>query len=285
MNFNPLDHPACLEFPVWLEETAWAGHIPFAMFLVSAARPRTLVELGTFRGVSYCAFCQAVSSQQTGTKCYAVDTWQGDEHSGELEAGVLQKLKSHHDPLYGDFSSLIQSTFDDALGQFADGSIDLLHIDGLHTYDAVRHDYETWRPKMSDRGIILFHDIEVREGDFGVWKLWQELGCEFPNFSFTHSHGLGVLAVGSSIPENIRFLFEASEDERHLIREFFDQLGSRIESAERLRNQQAYIKELQAFERTVRYSRLMKLYHVLKEEGVGGVSRRLQNRRSAKSDE
>ncbi|MBA2605840.1 MAG: class I SAM-dependent methyltransferase, partial [Acidobacteria bacterium] len=156
--FNPLEHPVCLEFPLWLEETAWAGHIPFAMFITSAFRPRVFVELGTFRGASYCAFCQAVKSVKTKTKCFAVDTWQGDAHAGQIEREVLVKLKAYHDPLYGDFSRLVESTFDDALDDFADGSIDLLHIDGFHTYEAVRHDFETWQPKMSKRGIVLFHD-------------------------------------------------------------------------------------------------------------------------------
>ena len=92
MKFNPLEHPVCLEFPVWLEETAWAGHIPFAMFLVSALRPRTFVELGAYRGVSYCAFCQAVKSLKIETKCYAIDTWQGDEHAGQLEESDPEEL-------------------------------------------------------------------------------------------------------------------------------------------------------------------------------------------------
>jgi len=273
--FNPLEHPVCLEFPLWLEETAWAGHIPFAMFLVSALRPRVIVELGAYRGVSYCAFCQAVKSLKTETKCYAVDTWQGDEHAGALEEGVLAKLKAHHDPLYADFSRLVQTTFDEALNNFADGSIDLLHIDGFHTFEAVKHDFETWKPKMSERGVVIFHDTNVRERDFGVWKFWDEIKLGFPHFEFLHSHGLGVLALGARIPENIKFLFETDERETVLIREFFQQFGSRIEAVERLTNQQIYISDLQTYERTVKKSRVMRLYRILMNEGVGGVVKRL----------
>jgi hypothetical protein len=45
---------------------------------------------------------------------------------------------------------LIRSTFDDALGYFADGSLDLLHIDGRHLNNDVAHDFETWLPKLTD---------------------------------------------------------------------------------------------------------------------------------------
>ena len=59
---NPLDYPICLHKARRTSPTSsWLGHIPFAMALVDAVRPRRLVELGTMTGESYCAFCQAAS--------------------------------------------------------------------------------------------------------------------------------------------------------------------------------------------------------------------------------
>lgn len=278
MTFNPLEYPVCLEFPLWLEETAWAEHIPFAMFLVAALRPRVVVELGAYRGVSYCAFCQAVKSLKTETKCYAVDTWQGDAHAGLLEENVLTKLEAHHNPLYADFSRLVQSTFDEALMHFAENSIDLLHIDGFHTYEAVKYDFQTWLPKISERGIVLFHDTNVWEHDFGVWKFWAESKEKYPHFEFLHGHGLGILSVGTEIPNELKFLFETRETEAKLVRTFFYQLGSRINAVQTFHDQQNYIETLQIYEEIVQNSRIMRIYRILKDEGFSSLIKKGTNK-------
>ncbi|MBE2184060.1 MAG: class I SAM-dependent methyltransferase [Anaerolineae bacterium] len=223
---NPLQHPVCLSTPKWIATSAWLGHIPLGMYLVSLVRPQTLVELGTHRGISYCAFCQAVSELNLDTRCYAVDTWQGDEHSGIYGPEILAALKAHHDPLYGHFSSLMQTTFDEAVGRFTNGSIDFLHIDGCHHYEAVKHDFETWLPKLSDRAVVLFHDTNVFEKQFGVWKFWEELKEKYPHFEVTNSSGLGIAAVGKNVPSELNQLFELQEGELASSRRFFAQLGS-----------------------------------------------------------
>jgi len=140
-------------------ESAWWGHVPFAHWLISQAQPSTVVELGTHNGVSYAAFCEAVLRNKLQSKCFAIDTWEGDPHAGQYGEEVHAALQEFHEPRYGAFSKLIRSTFDEALSLFSDQTIDVLHIDGLHTYEAVKHDFESWLPKVSSRGVILFHDI------------------------------------------------------------------------------------------------------------------------------
>ena len=228
-----LYRPFVFETPERLSElSAWTEHTPFAMWVIEAVRPRVLVELGTHAGVSYCAFAQAVKRLALPTACYAVDTWQGDAHTNKSEAAysgnVLDELRRHHDPRYGSFSTLVRATFADALPGFADGSIDLLHIDGYHTYEAVRGDLETWLPKLSRRAVVLFHDINERGGDFGAWRFWDEVRTRHPSYHFLHGHGLGVLAIGPDQPESICWLTGLDETAAAIVRDFFAARGRSV---------------------------------------------------------
>ena len=176
--------------------SAWMGHAPFAYWLVSILRPKTLVELGSHWGDSYFAMCSSVSDHETETKCFAVDTWQGDKHAGFYGDAVFETVSQHNDANFTEFSTLVRADFTDAAADFADGSIDLIHIDGLHTYEAVKHDVETWLPKLAPDGVMMLHDTHEKRTDFGVYKLWDELMAKYPNhLDFSHSHGLGVFSI------------------------------------------------------------------------------------------
>ena len=61
--------------------STWMDHLPFAYDLIEAVRPGLLVELGTYNGLSYFAFCQAMKEFEVDGLCYAVDSWEGDAHT------------------------------------------------------------------------------------------------------------------------------------------------------------------------------------------------------------
>ena len=215
--------PISIQFP-----DSWIGHLPFASWLIKEITPKLFVELGTHSGNSYFSFCQAVTESNLSTKCFAVDTWKGDKQSGFYGEEIFDYVNAHNQNHYAGFSRLLRMTFDDATNYFNDGSIDLLHIDGLHSYDAVKHDYETWLPKLAPTAVIVFHDTNVRERGFGVWKLWEELRVCYPlNIEFTHSHGLGVLQLDSGEAEKNMSWLVPGAPEKQMLKEYFFALGAR----------------------------------------------------------
>jgi hypothetical protein len=228
MTFNLLDYALRLSAEPPAEESAWQEHIPFAGVLIEMLRPRILVELGVHHGGSYLAFCKAIEDLALDCACYGFDAFVGDEHAGGYGSDVETHLRERHDARYGRFSRIVRSSFDEARNHFADGSIDLLHIDGLHSYEAARHDFEHWLPKMSASGVVLFHDINVRERGFGVWRVWDEVKRDRAHFTFEHGNGLGVLAVGDEHSPALRSFLALDGEEARRVRECFFALGQRI---------------------------------------------------------
>ena len=207
--------------------SSWWGHVPFAHWLVHELKPRLLVELGTQHGVSFSAFCNAVRRDGLTTRCYAIDTWQGDEHAGLYDESVFDSINAFVQQNYSSFATLIRSSFKLAIRLFDDGSIDLLHIDGLHTYEVVKADFDAWLPKLSHRGVVLIHDTAIHERGFEVWRFWREISQGHPSFEFHHSCGLGVLAPAGTVPDFISALVEMEPAVAATLRHRLAELGER----------------------------------------------------------
>jgi predicted nucleic acid-binding Zn-ribbon protein len=202
---------------------AWCMHLPFAYDLMREFAPKTFVELGVKEGESYFAFCQSAAENKISVRCYGVDSWRGDIQTGKLSPEIAKDVAAYNWQ-YSSFSELKQMLFAEALGDFADGSIDLLHIDGAHTYNDVKTDFESWLPKVSPNGLVLFHDVMVRDHGFGVWKVWEEIARDDNSFLFEFGFGLGVWKkqpVATDDPPFIRSLFRADVAERRRINESY----------------------------------------------------------------
>ena len=243
---------ACTEVKAWAF-SAWSELIPIMYALFVMLRPRRFVELGVHNGMSFFAACQIAERLGLATECVAIDNWEGDEHAGFHDISVFEGFRTYLAASYPRHQ-YIQAYFSAARGCFQDGSNDLLHIDGLHTYEAVKADFETWLPCMSDVGVVIFHDINVFERGFGVWRLWEELKAKYPAFGFSHQHGLGIIFVGRE-PHVAADLLRTLAENRHystLAQAFFETVGTllikhrgslaELEHAEALRQQLATVQ-------------------------------------------
>lgn len=212
--------------PIRRSFSTWVDHASFGYDIVEATKPQKLVELGTYNGMSYFVFCQSMIENNIDGLCYAVDTWGGDEHTGEYGESIFEEVRQHAREHYRGISYLLRMLFNEAVDHFENESIDLLHIDGLHTYEAVQEDFNNWYPKVSPGGIILFHDIEARQSDFGVWKYWAELESQYDTFAFHHGFGLGVLRKPDANEQRnehplIQLLFDGNEEEQQMLRQLY----------------------------------------------------------------
>lgn len=223
--------PIAFELPRWRPDSAWTQHGPFALWLVEQTRPRLVVELGVFAGYSLAAFAQAAERVDLDCRVVGIDTWAGDEHGGFYSEGVYRDLAAHVGEHHARRIDLRRMTFAEALPSVADGSIDLLHVDGRHFYEDVKEDFTTWIPKLSERAVVLFHDTQVRERGFGVYRYWSELVGSYRTFEFLHGNGLGVLCHGSNAPEAAARLCDPAlpAPVRDQIRMAYERLGQGVD--------------------------------------------------------
>lgn len=226
-------------------ESAWLGHGPFALWLVETMRPRNIVELGTHNGYSFYSFCQAMVDLGLDGAVHAIDTWEGDRHAGHYGSDIFQEVEAVVAEQFAGTGRMHRKTFDEARVAFDAGTVDILHIDGLHTFEAVQHDFETWQETLRTPGVVLLHDTQVRKDDFGVYRLWETLQDQYRSFEFHHSNGLGVLGIGEDFPPGLERFFTLADDPDAAasVRRQFERLGCEPELAYRLHTTMTFADE------------------------------------------
>jgi hypothetical protein len=176
--------------------SAWLGHMNFACWIVELLKPDVIVDLGVDYGHSTFAFAAA----KQGT-VYGIDSFEGDIQAGIKNTyDIVHKLniKLIQDNLLLNNIHFIKGFFDDIYNTF-NKTIDILHIDGLHTLEAITNDYYKWITKTTDNAVILFHDVVSYPDTVG--KVFNEI--QYPKFYFTHSAGLGVVCKNKATLEQI----------------------------------------------------------------------------------
>ncbi|MCG7520509.1 glycosyltransferase [Ruegeria sp. Ofav3-42] len=199
MNF--LNHK--ITFPTYVAEASGYEHGPFLMWLTRAMKPKRIVELGN-SGYIYCAICEAVRESNLATECFVINALGMDEHAGR----IVEEYEK-----YASFSRLLGKTIEEAPEDFEDGSVDLLHFGGQHSYEVVKHSLEVWAPKLSSTAMILLHGTEGHGLDVGNNRYWSEISDGRTSLNFTHGGGLGVLFWGNEAAEGLTDLYEYAKNE------------------------------------------------------------------------
>ncbi|WP_283625054.1 class I SAM-dependent methyltransferase [Clostridium butyricum] len=187
-----------------LRYAPWSGHRNFVYDFVVYFNPEVIVELGSHYGCSAFTFAQAIKDYNLDSKLYAIDTWAGDDYTrNDYENDVYSVFRDTVANFYQNQKiEMLRMTFDQASSKFKDKSIDVLHIDGSHHYEDVKHDFYSWLPKVKDDGIIFLHDISediVLDGKMGSNRFWNELKEVYNNtIEFDFSWGLGIIFLSEN---------------------------------------------------------------------------------------
>ena len=167
--------------------------------LVAQRQPKTVVEIGTAHGGTLFLWCRLAHPEAT---VVSIDL-PGGIHGGGYPYWksfiyrrfpvARQKLHllrgdSHKPEMLASLKTLLPG----------DGKVDLLFIDGDHTYNGVKSDFEMYRSLVRPGGIILFHDICVMAPELNcqVDVLWNELKQKLRTSEFIENAGQGRFGIG-----------------------------------------------------------------------------------------
>ena len=113
-----------------------------------------IVEIGSWKGKS--TICLGRGSRAgNGVRIFAVDP-HADYRHGEFKENIERAG-------IGDLVTPVKGLSQDVVDDF-DQPIELLFVDGSHEEDDVRHDFDTWVPKVVEGGVVAFHDTTWHDG-------------------------------------------------------------------------------------------------------------------------
>ena len=117
-----------------------------------------IVEIGSYRGRS-AAYMAAALKPDSNIKIFCIDLWaNANQEKFVSTANDLEMLKNYLVSL--DLYKFITTIRSDSIEASKDWKlpIDLLFIDGNHSYEGVSGDYQAWYPHVKRGGVIAFHD-------------------------------------------------------------------------------------------------------------------------------
>jgi len=174
------------------------GEITSLLKYVKKMEPKTVMEIGTAGGGTLFLFSKVVPKNS-----FIVSL---DLPGGKFGGGYpLWKI-----PLYKSFAKETQTinlvrknshekkTLQEIKAIFENRQIDFLFIDGDHTYEGVKKDFELYGPLVRAGGTIAFHDILVNspESDCNVNKFWNEIKKKYEYKEFADKDNLNKIGIG-----------------------------------------------------------------------------------------
>jgi predicted O-methyltransferase YrrM len=185
-----------IEFCSGLGDSAWLLY-----GLTRSLKPEVCVEIGSARGKSACYVGLALRENGRG-RLYAIDPHAPTDWNDSESVDTFNVIRQNLERVdVREHVEIVRKTSEEAVRDWK-VPIDLLFIDGDHSYDGVRRDWELFSPFLSEFGVAAFHDTTwavgqegwVDDGRLGVHRLLDELRQEgYPLITINRDYGVTLV--------------------------------------------------------------------------------------------
>jgi predicted O-methyltransferase YrrM len=164
---------------------------------LACIRPKRIMEIGTAKGGTLFLWGKIFDpdlliSIDLPNGMYGGIGTENDERYKTFGRDVRLLRKDSHD----------MKTWNEAAGMVGEKMLDFLFIDGDHTYDGVRYDFEMYRPLVRPGGLIAMHDIMTHDPKYNcqVDEFWKLVKRTYKTFEIIADkkqkfYGIGVMVV------------------------------------------------------------------------------------------
>lgn len=148
---------------------------------VMKQNPKVIVEIGTWNGGTFFVWCRIFPDADN---IISIDLPDGQYGGGYdikrikfFREFVSDRSNTVLDFIRGDSKS--SESINSLKKILGEKKIDFLYLDGDHTYEGIKKDFEIYKDMMSDDGLIGFHDINTFKDGHEVYKYWSEIKSNY----------------------------------------------------------------------------------------------------------
>lgn len=169
--------------------------------LVRSMKPEVCVEIGSARGRSACSIGMALKENGSG-KLFAIDPHRRTDWNDDGSVDTFEIITRNLEALQlADHVEIVRRTSEEAAAGWT-RPIGMIFIDGDHSYEGVKRDWDLFVPHVREFGVVVFHDTlwDIRPDprwtreDMGVPRFVEELRAQgYPVITVDRDFGVSMV--------------------------------------------------------------------------------------------